>query len=214
MLSNALWSPNLVGRTPGQSLMHCWGQRSCRGQAGSRKGVKLLRNAVWPPNLVGKTLDQSVTHCWVRGHAGVSQGQPEVKFFRNALWPPNLAERTPDQSVMHRWVKGHAGVSWGQPEGNCLEMRKAIKCSQCYRALCSCRCSSISKGNGAHTTKPSDKIIGVTMPLSCDAMQHAPRPKDLFTEERSKVIDRYRPNLLRGNGYNFVAFCENRFCQN
>ena len=43
---------------------------------------------------------------------------------------------------MHRWVKGHAGVSWGQPEGNCLEMRKAIKCSQCYRALCSCRCSS------------------------------------------------------------------------
>ena len=92
--------------------------------------------------LVGRTLDQSVTHCWVRGHAGVSQGQPEVKFFRNALWPPNLAERTPAQSVMHRWVKGHAGASWGQPEGNCLEMRKAIKGSQCYKALCSCRCSS------------------------------------------------------------------------
>ena len=55
---------------------------------------------------------------------------------------PNLAERTPDQSVMLRWVKGHAGVSWGQLEGNCLEMRKAIKCSQCYKALCSCRCSS------------------------------------------------------------------------
>ena len=31
---------------------------------------------------------------------------------------------------MHQLVKGHAGVSWGQPEGNCLEMRKAIKCSQ------------------------------------------------------------------------------------
>ena len=94
--------------------------------------------------MVGRTLDQSVTHCWVRGHAGGSQSQPEVKFFRNALWPPNLAEGTPDQSVMHRWVKGHAGVSWGQPEGNCLEMHKAIKCSQCYRALCSCRCSSFS----------------------------------------------------------------------
>ena len=40
--------------------------------------------------------------------------------------------------------QGHAGVSWGQPEGNCLEMRKAIKCSQCHRALCSCRCSSIN----------------------------------------------------------------------
>ena len=46
---------------------------------------------------------------------------------------------------MHRWVKGHAGVSWGQPEGNCLEIQKAIKCSQCYRALCSCRCSSVVK---------------------------------------------------------------------
>ena len=46
---------------------------------------------------------------------------------------------------MHRWVKDHAGVSWGQPEGNCLEMSKAIKCSQCYRALCSCRCASINK---------------------------------------------------------------------
>ena len=117
-----------------------------KGHAGVSQGqpeAKLLRNAIWPQNLVGRTLDQSVTHCWIRGHARVSQGQPEVKFFRNALWPPNLAERTPDQSVMHQWVKGHAGVSWGQPEGNCLEMRKAIKCSQCYRALCSCRCSSL-----------------------------------------------------------------------
>ena len=26
---NALWPPNLVGRTPEQSVMHCWGQRSC-----------------------------------------------------------------------------------------------------------------------------------------------------------------------------------------
>ena len=119
-----------------------------KGHAGVSQGqpeVKLLSNAVWPPNLERRTLDQSVTHCWVRGHAEVSQGQPEVKFFRNALWPPNLAERTPDQSVMHRWVKGHAGVSWGQPEGICLEMRKAIKCSQCYRALCSCRCSSLPR---------------------------------------------------------------------
>ena len=80
------------------------GQRSCKGQPGSTRGSNYLEMPC--------------------GHQ---------------IWK----ERTPDQSVMHRWVKGHAGVSWGQPEGNCLEMRKAIKCSQRYRALCSCRCSSI-----------------------------------------------------------------------
>ena len=97
----------------------------------------------------------------VKGHVGVSQGQPEVKFLKNVLWPPNLVEKTPDQSVVHWWgqrpCRGQLGstelkllrnVIWllgvirGQPEGNCLEMRRAIKCSQCYKALCSCRCSS------------------------------------------------------------------------
>ena len=34
----ALRPPNLVGRTPDQSIMHCWGQRSCRGQPGSTRG--------------------------------------------------------------------------------------------------------------------------------------------------------------------------------
>ena len=38
LLSNALWPPNLVGRTPDQSIMHCLGQRSCRGQLGSNRG--------------------------------------------------------------------------------------------------------------------------------------------------------------------------------
>ena len=125
----------------------------------------MLRNAVWPPNLVGRTLDQSVTHCWVRGHAGVSQGQPEVKFFRNALWPPNLAERTPDQSVMHRWVKDHAGVSWGQPEDNCLEMHKAIKGSQCYKALCSCRYSSNYKIVDIQSKTPQKRKKIIIPPL-------------------------------------------------
>ena len=45
---NTLWPSNLVGRTPNGSVMHCLGQRSCRGQA----GVKLLRNALWSPNFV------------------------------------------------------------------------------------------------------------------------------------------------------------------
>ena len=30
----------------------------------------------------------------VKGHAGVSQGQPEVKLLRNAIWPPNLVKNT------------------------------------------------------------------------------------------------------------------------
>ena len=35
---NALWLPNLVSRTPDHSVVHCWGQRSCRGHPGSAWG--------------------------------------------------------------------------------------------------------------------------------------------------------------------------------
>ena len=28
LFRNALWLPNLVGRSPDQSVVHCWGQRS------------------------------------------------------------------------------------------------------------------------------------------------------------------------------------------
>ena len=37
-LQNALWLPNLVRRTPEQSVVHCRGQRSCRGHLGSTRG--------------------------------------------------------------------------------------------------------------------------------------------------------------------------------
>ena len=37
-LTNALWLPNLVRRTPDQSVVHCWGRRSCRGHLGSSRG--------------------------------------------------------------------------------------------------------------------------------------------------------------------------------
>ena len=37
----------------------------------------------------------------VKGHAGVSWGQPEVKLLRNALWQPNLVGRTLDRRVVH-----------------------------------------------------------------------------------------------------------------
>ena len=40
LLRNALWPPNLVGRIPDpdQSVMHCWGQSSWRGQLLGRAG--------------------------------------------------------------------------------------------------------------------------------------------------------------------------------
>ena len=38
LLRNALWPPKLVERIPGQTKMHCWSQRSCRGQLGSSRG--------------------------------------------------------------------------------------------------------------------------------------------------------------------------------
>ena len=37
-LRNALWLPNLVRRAPDQSVVHCWGQMSCRGHQGSTRG--------------------------------------------------------------------------------------------------------------------------------------------------------------------------------
>ena len=41
-LRNALWQPNLIGRTPDQSVMRCWGQRSCRGQPRSNRRSNCL----------------------------------------------------------------------------------------------------------------------------------------------------------------------------
>ena len=55
---NALWLPNLVGRTPDQRVMHCWGQGHAKVIWG-QPGVKLLRNGLWPPNLVGRIPDQN-----------------------------------------------------------------------------------------------------------------------------------------------------------
>ena len=37
-LKNALWLPNLVKRSPDHSVVHCWGQRSCRGHLRSTRG--------------------------------------------------------------------------------------------------------------------------------------------------------------------------------
>ena len=88
---------NKFGRkNPDKSVMHCWGQRSCRGQLGG----KLLRNALWQPNLIGRTPEQSVMHwCGQRSCRG-QLGSIRGKLLRKALWQPNLIGRTPDQSVV------------------------------------------------------------------------------------------------------------------
>ena len=38
LLRSVLWPPNLVGRILDQSVMHCWDQKSWRGQLGSSRG--------------------------------------------------------------------------------------------------------------------------------------------------------------------------------
>ena len=83
--------------------------------------------------------DQRVTHCWDQR---LCRGQARVNQRSNTL--------------------GDAGVIRGHSEGNCLEMHKAIKCSQCYRALCSCRCSSKVKNNWPHTSKKFDFRRSIT----------------------------------------------------
>ena len=71
-LRNALWPPNLVGRTPDRSVMHCWGRRSCRGHPGSTRGqiaqecpmaTKFGRKNPWPEcnALVGSKVMQGST---------------------------------------------------------------------------------------------------------------------------------------------------------
>ena len=86
-LRNALWLPNLVRRTPDQSVMHCWGHRSYRGQPGSTRGqfaqkwpmaTKFGRKNPWPKHnaLLG-----------FKGHVGVRWGQVGVNLLNNALWP-------------------------------------------------------------------------------------------------------------------------------
>ena len=72
---NDVWPPNFVGRTPDQSVTHCWGQRSCRRQPGSTRSEIPQKCPRWPPNLVQK---DSRLECLAlmgsKGLAGVSWG--------------------------------------------------------------------------------------------------------------------------------------------
>ena len=91
---NALWPPNLVGRTHDQSVMHYWG----KSHAGVNRGQFAQEY-----RMVGRTPDQRVVHYWGRRSCRGQTGLTRVKSLRNALWLPDLVGRTLDQSVVHRW---------------------------------------------------------------------------------------------------------------
>ena len=61
LLKNAVLQPRSVGRTPDQSVLHCWVIKGhVWGQLGSAE-VKLLRNALQPPNqAIGLLLFKSI----------------------------------------------------------------------------------------------------------------------------------------------------------
>ena len=99
MLSNALWPPHLVGKTPDQNVMHCWGQRSCRGQVGSICLAMPYDHQIWWE----EPLSRVKGIAGVKGHVEVIWGQVGVNLLSNTLRPPNLLGRTRDHSVMHCW---------------------------------------------------------------------------------------------------------------
>ena len=118
LLRSALWPPNLVGRILDQNVMHCWGQRSWRGQLGSSRGqfayqcpmaTKFGGKNPWPER--NALLGSKVIH-----------GSAKVNQRSNSLEMPCghqiLVEMTPDQSVMHWWgqrsCKGQLGSTRGK----------------------------------------------------------------------------------------------------
>ena len=119
MSRNALWLPNLVSRTPDQSVVHCW----VKGHVGviwGQPGVKLLRNALWPPNLVGRIPDQSVMHCWgqrsCRGQLGSSRVNLLAMPYDHQIWWEEPLSRV----KCIAGVKGHVEFIWGQVGVNLL----------------------------------------------------------------------------------------------
>ena len=76
---NALWLPNLVRRNPNESVVHCWGQRPCRGHWGDQ-GSSFFRNALWPPHFVGRTPEQSVMHYRGQRSCRAQLGSSRVQF--------------------------------------------------------------------------------------------------------------------------------------
>ena len=84
LLSNAVWPPNLVGRTPDQRVMHCWGWRSCRGQLGSRRG-QFASQCPMATKFGGKN---PWPECYVLLGSKVMQGSSMVNQGSNCLEMP------------------------------------------------------------------------------------------------------------------------------
>ena len=100
-LRNVLWLPNLVIRTPDQSINHYPGHSHKKGNLGSSRGL-FVRKAVWSPNLIQRTLTRVLYIAGVKDHVEVIVGQPEVNVLRNTQLSLNLVRRTHDKSVMNR----------------------------------------------------------------------------------------------------------------
>ena len=104
----------LVERTPDQSVMHWWGQRSRKGQLG-----KIAYKCVRPSNEANAAEHYAAAGALVskRPHLGSKVIQGSI-CLRKALGLPNLVRRTPDQSVVHCWdqrsYRGHLGSTRGQ----------------------------------------------------------------------------------------------------
>ena len=111
------------GKNPWPERNALLGSKVMHGSAGVNQRSNSLEMPCGHQILVERTPDQSVMHWLGQRSCKNSWGQPEVKLLRNTIWL--------------------LGGMRGQPEGNCLEMWRAIKCSQCNRALCTCWCSSI-----------------------------------------------------------------------
>ena len=92
-LKNALWLPNLVRRTPDQSIVHCWGRRSCRGHLGSTRG-QIAQKCPTATKFGGRTPDQREMHCWgqrlCRGQLGSSWGPLAMSYGHQIWWEEPL----------------------------------------------------------------------------------------------------------------------------
>ena len=90
--------------------MHCWDQRSYRGQP----GVNLLRKGLLPPHLVGRTPVHSVIlHCGISSYKGQS-GPTRGQFAQNWSMPANLTRINPSPEynalLRSKVMQGSAGV--------------------------------------------------------------------------------------------------------
>ena len=112
LLGNALWPPNLMGRTLDQSVVHCWGQRSCRSQLGSSRG-QFARQCPMATKFDGKNpwpkcyalLGSKVMQGWSRGNQGSNCLEVSManKFGVKNSWSKCNASKA---------MKGSAGVKW------------------------------------------------------------------------------------------------------